>query len=160
MGKIFARGGAVSNEGLKGSIPRPFVVVHSGKTTTGRLRCSRRSVWRLTRLACGGGVYRGGWKARSIAWNRDILWTKRVDGYEAVKTGSKMAARYRGSIGEVEEDAITDDGCGRCDLWWLAKELRGGVQHMQGRRAESSHTTLSVRRQSAGQSTTRLARPV
>lgn len=83
-----------------------------------------------------------------------------MDGYEAVKTGSKMAARYRASMGEVEEDAITDDGCGRCDLWWLAKELRGGRQHMQGGRMGSSNTTLSVRRQSADQSTTRPARPV
>lgn len=83
-----------------------------------------------------------------------------MDGYEAVKTGSKMAARYRASIGEVKDDAITDDGCGRCDLWWLARELRGGVQHMQGGRGSLSNVTLSVRRQSAGQSTTPPAPPV
>lgn len=83
-----------------------------------------------------------------------------MDGYEAVKTGSKMAARYRASIGEVKEDAIRDDGCGRCDLWWLAKELSGGVQHMQGESAGPSNSTLAARRQSAGQSTTHPVRPV
>ena len=36
-----------------------------------------------------------------MAWNSDIRWTRRVDGYEAVKTGSKIAARYRESSGEV-----------------------------------------------------------
>ena len=83
-----------------------------------------------------------------------------MDGYEAVKTGSKIAARYRASIGEVKDDAITDDGCGRCELWWLARELRGGVQHMQGRHGGPSNITLSVHRQSAGQSTTPPALPV
>lgn len=33
MGKIFAVGGAVRRDGLNGRMPRPFVVVHSGKTT-------------------------------------------------------------------------------------------------------------------------------
>ncbi len=39
-------------------------------------------------------------------------WTRRVEGYEAVNTGSKIAARYRESIGDVCEDAIIDPGCG------------------------------------------------
>ncbi len=33
MGKIFAVGGAVRRDGLNGRMPRPLVVVHSGKTT-------------------------------------------------------------------------------------------------------------------------------
>jgi hypothetical protein len=32
--------------------------------------------------------------------------TRRVVGKEAVKTGSKMAARYNASIGEVLDDAM------------------------------------------------------
>ena len=36
-----------------------------------------------------------------MALNKEICCTRRVDGYEAVKTGSKMAARYRESSGEV-----------------------------------------------------------
>lgn len=32
-GKIFAVGGAVRRDVLKGRMPRPLVVVHSGKTT-------------------------------------------------------------------------------------------------------------------------------
>ena len=156
-GNIFAFRGAVSRDGLNGNIPRPFVVVHSGKTTTGRLWCSRRSVWRSTRLACGGGVYCGAWKARKIAWKRDILWTRRVEGYEAVKTGSNIAARYRASMGEVHEDAMIDDGCGRCDLWWLARDLCGRVQHMRGLSGGPDDITLSLLRQSAGQSTTHRA---
>ena len=32
IGKMFALAGDVNNELLKGNIPRPFVVVHSGKT--------------------------------------------------------------------------------------------------------------------------------
>lgn len=34
IGKILALAGAVNKELLKGNIPRPFVVVHSGKTAT------------------------------------------------------------------------------------------------------------------------------
>ena len=35
IGKIFVLEGTVRREALKGSIPRPFVVVHSGNITTG-----------------------------------------------------------------------------------------------------------------------------
>ena len=31
----------------------------------------------------------------------EMRWTRRVDGYEAVNMGSKIAARYNESIGEV-----------------------------------------------------------
>ncbi len=39
-----------------------------------------------------------------------MRWTRRVEGYETVKTGSKIAARYKASIGEVCEDAIIEPG--------------------------------------------------
>lgn len=58
-----------------------------------------------------------------MALNKETRCTRRVDGYEAVKTGSKMAARYKESSGEVYEQAITEPGCGSRSLWCLAKEL-------------------------------------
>ena len=38
------------------------------------------------------------------------------DGYEAVKIGSKIAARYKASIGEVKDAAMMEDGCGSLAL--------------------------------------------
>jgi hypothetical protein len=43
-----------------------------------------------------------------MAVSRDIGSTSLVYGYVAAKTGSKMAARYRGSIGEALEDVMTE----------------------------------------------------
>ena len=80
MGNIFVVGGAVKSDGLKVRIPLPFVVVHSGKTTKTRFGFCSSSVVRSTRLAFLGGWYCGFWKARQRAWNRDIRWTRRVDG--------------------------------------------------------------------------------
>lgn len=45
-----------------------------------------------------------------MALNRDICSTRRVDGYEAVNMGSKIAARYKQSMGEVNEEAIKVPG--------------------------------------------------
>ena len=59
--------------------------------------------------------------------------TWRVDGYDAVKTGSKMAARYKESIGEVCEDAMIDPGCGSRALWCLARDLFTDGQQGQRR---------------------------
>ena len=56
MGKIFAREGAVRREGLKERMPRPLVVVHSGKTVMARYGFLRMSVCRSTRAVFGGGV--------------------------------------------------------------------------------------------------------
>lgn len=92
-GNIFVFGGAVRREGLKRRMPRPLVVVHSGRTTMLESGFSRTSVERGTRRAFGGGVRCGGSSARSIAWNREMRWTRRVKGYETVKMGSKIAAR-------------------------------------------------------------------
>lgn len=67
-----------------------------------------------------------------MARNNDMRCTRRVDGYEAVKTGSKMAARYRESSGEVQEQAIMEPGCGSRASWCRARELRGQDQrHIQ-----------------------------
>jgi hypothetical protein len=43
-----------------------------------------------------------------MAWNNVIGWTSRVVGKEAVKTGSKIAARYSASTGEVLDDAMIE----------------------------------------------------
>ena len=46
-----------------------------------------------------------------------------MDGYDKVKTGSKIAARYSESMGEVKEDAMMEPGWGSRALWCFAKEL-------------------------------------
>lgn len=38
--------------------------------------------------------------------------------------GSKIAARYKASIGEVNEEAMMEEACGSRDLRCLANELR------------------------------------
>ena len=40
--------------------------------------------------------------------------------------GSKIAARYNESIGEVWEEAIMDPGWGRRAWWWVASDLKLG----------------------------------
>ncbi len=45
-----------------------------------------------------------------MAPSSEIRRTWRVCGYDTVKIGSKIAARYRESIGEVKEYAIMLDG--------------------------------------------------
>lgn len=49
--------------------------------------------------------------------------TLRVLGYEAVNTGSKIAARYRQSRGEVNEEAMMVLCPGRRFAFCLAREL-------------------------------------
>ena len=66
-GKIFVVGTADRRLGLKGSMPLPFVVVHSGKTTITRFGCSTTSVFRSVSFAPGGGYSSGGDKARIMA---------------------------------------------------------------------------------------------
>lgn len=41
-----------------------------------------------------------------------------------MNTGSKIAARYKESIGDVYEDAMIEPGWGRRALWCLAKDLK------------------------------------
>lgn len=104
--------GAVRRLGLKGKIPRPLVVVHSGNTTMTRFGCSFTNVARSVIRAPFGGYSAGLDKARRMAPRRDMYCTWRVCGYETVKMGSKIAARYRLSIGLVKLDAMIFPGCG------------------------------------------------
>lgn len=78
MGKIFVPGGVVRRLGLKGNIPFPFVVVHSGKTTTTLVGCSARSVFRSVIFAPLGGYSFGFESARKIAPNNEMHSTWRV----------------------------------------------------------------------------------
>jgi len=63
-----------------------------------------------------------------MAWKREIGCTMRVCGYEAVNTGSKMAARYRQSSGEVKDDAMRVEGWGRRFLCLASELSRKSVQ--------------------------------
>jgi len=64
--------------------------------------------------------------------------TCRVCGYETVKIGSKMAARYNESIGDVKEDAITFEGSGTRPSCFFASEpfltpsICRSIHHMPG----------------------------
>ena len=107
-GYILVLRGVVRRDGHNGNVPRPFVVVASGKTTMGCFGYFLIRVSRSTRRASGGGWYCGRLKARSTAENKEMRWTSRVVGNDTVKIGSKSAARYKRSIGEVSDEAMTD----------------------------------------------------
>lgn len=92
MGKMATSFGVVSKLGANLRIPRPLVVVASGNTTTVRVGLARRRVATVAKVVPFGGDRRGGEKARRIAVRRVICSTFLVVGYEAVKTGSNMAA--------------------------------------------------------------------
>jgi hypothetical protein len=49
-------------------------------------------------------------------------WTCLVDGKQATKTGSKIAARYRASIGEALEAAMMEPSLGK-RAWCCARDL-------------------------------------
>ena len=104
---------AVSRLGLKGSMPRPLLVVHSGKTTTTRSGYCSTRVSRSTKSAVWLGISCGCAKARRTACRRVIGSTSRDVGYDAVKTGSKIAARYKASMGDAQEAAMMVPSCGR-----------------------------------------------
>jgi hypothetical protein len=92
-GKILVFASAVNRLGLKGRIPRPFVVVHSGNTqiiAVGFLACRSLSV---TSVDGFEGEMVGEEKARRMARKSDIGSTFLVPGYERVKMGQKMPAR-------------------------------------------------------------------
>lgn len=67
IGKILILDGTVKMLGDSSRIPRPFDVVHSGKTTIAESGFSLRRVERDTRRADGDGDNEGGSSARSIA---------------------------------------------------------------------------------------------
>ena len=71
IGKILLPAGVVNIEGLKGSIPRPFVVVHSGKIAIIRVGFLLISVSKSTRVAVAGGALCGVANALRIAWRSD-----------------------------------------------------------------------------------------
>jgi hypothetical protein len=110
-GNILADGGALRRPGEKAKTPRPLEVVHSGKTTTVRLGFSLMMEARVTRDA-PRGVVSGSESARSMARKSDIRSTSMLFGYDAVNMGLNMTARYRQSMGEVNDEAIIepDDG--------------------------------------------------
>lgn len=90
-----ALGGAVRRDGERGRMARPFVVVHSGRTTMARegLRDMRAErVVRGVPLA-EGGWRRGGRRAPRMAREREMCCRSGVVEYEVVKIGSKIAAR-------------------------------------------------------------------
>lgn len=114
-GKISAPAGAERREGEKGRMPLPLVVLISGKTATTRCGfCSTRAR-SVVSLAPGGGSMAGDDRARVKARKSEMRWTFRVRGYEMVKMGSKMAARYKASTGLVNWAAMTERGCGTRD---------------------------------------------
>lgn len=119
--------GTVVSEILSGRTPRLFVVVHSGKRTIGLLGYRSSSVEMSTRRAFGKGDTCGGANDRRIACSREICSTRRVFGYEAVKIGSNIAARYTASIGDVKDDAMTDPGPGRRAFCCFERDLPPSV---------------------------------
>ena len=93
-GNTGTSGERVSSDGANLRIPRPFVVVASGKTTTVRV-----GFWR-TRFASvvaaeggNGGVRDGERNALRMAARSGMGVTFGVDGCEQVNIGSKIAAR-------------------------------------------------------------------
>lgn len=72
-----------------------------------------------------------------MAWNSETRCTRRVEGKEAVKMGSKIAARYNASIGEALEDAITLPGRGSRAVFWdrdplFTPSICRSIHHMPG----------------------------
>ena len=138
IGNILVFGGVVRRLGLNGKIPLPLVVVHSGKTTITLSGCSVTSVFRSVIFAFLRGYSCGFRSARRIAPRREMCSTCRVWGYETVKIGSKIAAKYRESIGEVKDDAMIFDGSGTLPSCFLARDpfftpsICRSIHHMPG----------------------------
>jgi len=106
-GNILADGGALRRLGEKANTPLPLEVVHSGKTTIVRPGFSLIREEIVTNRAPRGAAS-GAESARSMARKSDIRSTSMVFGYEAVNMGLNMTARYKQSIGEVNDDAMID----------------------------------------------------
>ena len=70
-GWIFVVGGAPSSDGENGRIPRPLVVVHSGKMTMILSGWSFNTVSRLSKRVLSDGAIDGIEKACRMAPNRD-----------------------------------------------------------------------------------------
>ena len=76
-----------------GSMPRPFVVVHSGKTQIIERGFFAWSSFNVTRLSGFAGAARGCEKASRMARKSVMRSTFRVLGYERVKMGQNIPAR-------------------------------------------------------------------
>ncbi len=125
-GNTFVRAGVVARLGLMGRIPRPLEVVHSGKTTAMRVGFCLRNVSMSTTVALSEGLALGWQKARQTMVKSDTGSTRRLEGYVAAKTGLKMAARYRASIGEAHEEAMMEPAWGILVLFF-AKALEASA---------------------------------
>ena len=79
--------------GDRGNMPRPLVVVVSGKTQIILWGLSSVSCLSVTSFDSSGGDSFGGEKASRIARKRVVRSTLRVAGYERVNMGWKMPAR-------------------------------------------------------------------
>lgn len=78
MGNTFVPGGVVRRLGLKGRMPFPFVVVHSGNTTITLDGCSASNVFKSVIFAPFGGYSWGFESALKIAPNSEMYCTWRV----------------------------------------------------------------------------------
>ncbi|KAL1855400.1 hypothetical protein VTK73DRAFT_8540 [Phialemonium thermophilum] len=124
-GKMGAARGAESRLGLRGRMPRPLVVPHSGKTATTRCGCWRKRARRSVSSSFLDGSASSYWerlRAREMAASRLTRRTLRLPGRETTKMGSKTAARYRASTGLVKLAAMTEPAWGTrsggCDERW------------------------------------------
>jgi len=123
----------VRRDGDGGSMARPFVVVHSGKTTMQRSGFALMSCSSVVRyFVFGGGELRGNLRKRSMTLKREVRRKRRVLGYEVVNIGSNIAARYSASIGDVHEEAMTVPGPGRCAAFLPSDLSSGGVSDDSG----------------------------
>jgi hypothetical protein len=79
-GYIFVSPPTPTKDGLSGRIPRPFVVVHSGKTQIMLSGFWATRSARETRFVGEEGTVEGGAKARRMARKREMRSTRRVEG--------------------------------------------------------------------------------
>lgn len=107
-GKILTSPGTVNRLGLKGRMPMPLVVAHSGNTAMTRFGLEATSSDSVVSLAPDGGSV---WsceelRACQMARQRPMRNTLRLFGKLMVKMGSNMAARYTASMGLVKLETI------------------------------------------------------
>lgn len=110
-GKIFVSLAADSRDGENFSMPRPLLVVASGNTTITRPWFSLVNWESSTKSSC---ALKGSWMSKhaAIAPSRVTGRTRRLPGSLSVNIGSKIAAKYNTSSGDVYEEAMTVPGTG------------------------------------------------
>lgn len=87
-----------------------------------RCGCWASKVFKSVNFASFGGYSFGCDNARNMAAKREMHSTCRVCGYEAVKMGSNIAARYSESSGDVKDEAIISHGSGTRPSCFFARE--------------------------------------